>query len=176
MGEEWKDISKHEIRYKVSNKGFVISKSPIVTNKGFKSIRKEKYLHLNVIKGYHTVRLYDKGKSKIFKVHRLVAEAFIPNPENKPEVNHKNGIKTDNRVENLEWCTSKENINHALANGLRKPLKGEQKINTSKLTDKQVLEIRENKLNLTRHDLSVKYGVKYRTVCQVVNRETWKHI
>jgi hypothetical protein len=70
--------------------------------------------------GYLFVSLYKNGKYKNLYIHRLVASHFIKNPLNKPEVNHKNGIKTDNRVKNLEWCTSGENKKHAFKNGLSK--------------------------------------------------------
>ena len=66
-------------------------------------------------KGYKIVNLSIDGKCKTFSVHRLIAQAYIPNPDNLPTINHKNGVKTDNRIENLEWVTFSENTTHAVA-------------------------------------------------------------
>lgn len=75
--------------------------------------------------GYYRVSLYDsvKKKMKAYTLHRIIAQAFIPNPENKQQVNHKNGIKYDNNINNLEWTTPKENVIHSIANNLKSKYK-----------------------------------------------------
>lgn len=125
MKEIWKDIKGYEKLYQVSNLGSVKSLSKFVkNNKSYSSIgyiTKEKILkQFRNRKGYLVVSLCRDGKQKTFRVHRLVAEAFIPNPENKPQVNHINTNKENNHVSNLEWVTNGENQIHAYCNGLNK--------------------------------------------------------
>ena len=106
MEEIWKPIKDYEGLYEVSNLGRVKSLN-------YRGTGKEKILkNIENSKGYFQVGLVKFGKQKVFKVHRLVAEAFIPNPENKPCIDHINTVKSDNRVENLRWVTYKENSNN----------------------------------------------------------------
>lgn len=95
-------------------------KYEIVANLGVWNIRFNKPLRwfLN-IDGYAVVGLFKNKKQRQFFIHRLIAEAFIPNPEKKPFINHKNGIKTDFSIQNLEWCTQSENQLHAYRTGLQ---------------------------------------------------------
>lgn len=112
--ENWKDIPDYEDFYEVSCRGNIRNK------------RTGKVLSNNS-KSYVCMTLF-KGKDfKRFLAHRIVAKAFIPNPLNKREVNHINGIKNDNRIENLEWCTSKENVSHSWRIGTSKTTDGMRK-------------------------------------------------
>ena len=113
MKEQWKPIEGTDGTYEVSNTGKIRSNNYLGHGSQKElSLSKDK-------KGYMRVRIYTGGSRKTVKVHREVAKAFIPNPENKPEVNHKDGNKENNRVNNLEWSTSGENTTHAYDTGLK---------------------------------------------------------
>ena len=130
--EIWKPIKNFETHYEISTHGRVRSIDRTV-NTGIKNnetkITKGKLLKFNEKKnGYLTVDLCIGNNHKTMSIHRLVALTFIPNPENKPYVNHKNANKKDNRIDNLEWVTAIENSNYAsnlglLYGGLRKGIK-----------------------------------------------------
>lgn len=112
MEEIWKDIPNYEGLYQVSNLGRI-------RNAKTKKIKNQR----NTYKKYLQVDLFNKNQ-KTYRVHRLVAETFIPNPNNLPQVNHKDGNKQNNRVDNLEWITNYDNIQHAVKNGFFKRNKG----------------------------------------------------
>ena len=116
MIEIWKDIKNFEQIYQVSNLGRVKSLARYVNSKGGSQRLVKECILVPVLtsNGYLKVSL-NNATRKTFNIHRLVAEAFIPNPDNKPQVNHIDENKTDNTVTNLNWMTSKENINHGTA-------------------------------------------------------------
>lgn len=124
MEEVWKPIDGYEGIYEVSSFGRIKSLERIIKNSGTRSgysKLKERILTPRVNKkrhGYYEISLKKNGMEKRYKVHRLVAMAFIPNPEGKPEVNHIDGNKSNNSILNLEWVTSKENKQHAWQTGL----------------------------------------------------------
>lgn len=124
MDELWKPIKGYEGYYEVSNKGRIRSLDRIViTSEGKKYPYKGKLIYLNLKKtGYYNVQLNKDGKGKTYRVNRLVAEAFVynPDPESYNIVNHIDGVKTNNNAENLEWTNSSGNQQHAVDNGLQK--------------------------------------------------------
>ena len=124
--------------------------------------------------GYYRVTLQIDGKPKQKLVHRLLAEAFIKNPKNKPQVNHKNGIKTDIRLSNLEWVTPSENMKHKYKTGLDCN-KGERHSRV-KLRAQDVIFIRKKEGLLTTKELSCKFNVTYRHIRHIQTRKTWGHI
>lgn len=111
------------------------------------------------------------------KIHRIIAEAFVPNPENKPQVNHINGIKTDNRYENLEWCTQSENILHAFKIGLNIPNRG-SKNGFSKLKELEVLEIRRRLLipDSSMGTIAKEFNTSLQNICMIKLGKAWKHL
>jgi hypothetical protein len=121
----WKAILGYEGYYEVSSHGEVrsldrtISQKDRWTGKSYSRVMRGKELALKTDKdGYKLVILSKDGKTRTHKVHRLVLRAFSANPMMKPQVNHINGDKSDNRLSNLEWCTDLENTHHAIKNGL----------------------------------------------------------
>ena len=158
--EEWLPVPDYP-KYEVSNFGRV---------KSFKH-RKPRILALGFTRGYLHVMLYKDGKEKNFYVHRLVARAFIPNSDNKPQINHIDGNKFNNFVGNLEWATQSENQQHALDTGLSP--QGEDRPE-AKLTNEQVRLIRENPDNLSQSQLAKIFNVDRAAIGYVQRGETYK--
>lgn len=141
MNEIWKDICGYEGKYQVSNLGRVKS-----LYDGHGNYRELIMKGRNEGHGYLKVDLSKDGKCKGIRIHRLVAMAFIPNPENKKDVNHINGIKSDNRAVNLEWATRSENLKHAYDIGLKDRPIGEKNPNYGiKFSKERISKMRDNR-------------------------------
>ena len=163
-----KDVVGYEDLFAITEDGQIWSK------------RSNRFLKLNMLNGYlaHVTKIGGRtGKNVVLKAHRLVAKAYIPNPENKPYVNHKDGNKLNNNVDNLEWCTAKENSQHAYAMGLAKAASGADSP-CAKLTAEDVLFIRTNYKPYDKEfgarGLSRIFGVSHSRISDIINNKTYK--
>jgi len=147
------------LEYMVSEDGQIYS---LKTNKILKQSKNRT--------GYFKLNLWNSRQITVFP-HRLVGKAFIDNPNNYPQINHLDGVKTNNKVSNLEWCTHKMNLQHAAAIGLIR--RGEEN-GQSKLLEKDIINIRNSEKTAT--ELAKQYNVHRRTIGFVLKRETWNHI
>lgn len=140
-----------------------VSEDGVVT--GYRKKLFREYKHQTCRAGYKRVHITTSGKRKCCGVHRLVAMAFIPNPHNKPDVNHIDGIKANNHVSNLEWVTEKENTQHAMKNLEKKP--GRPPIMTER--DKEIVGLfNEGK---TRKQIAEIYGTTRVRITQIIIKE-----
>ena len=179
--EIWKKIENSK-NYYVSNLGRIGRKDFTYWNEKNKSysVREGKILTPNNTnsKSYYRIRIhYLDGTAKMEAIHRLVAKAFIPNPDNKEQVNHINGIKSDNTVTNLEWVTNEENMQHRYE-VLKKftHVSGEEN-NLSKLKEEQVKEIPSLlKQGMTKTAIAKKFGVGLTTICEITSGRSWCHL
>ena len=147
---------------------YIIYNTGVVFNKKKNSIQHQS----RNSDGYPMVTI----NKKQIRTHILIAKTFIPNPNNKSCVNHINGIKTDNRVENLEWCTPRENVIHAFKNGLMVRHKGE-KNPYSKLNEDQVISIKNKiKLGATLTSIAKEFNVSVSCICLINRGKNWGHI
>lgn len=151
--------------YTVSDNGVVYSHN------------RKRNLTPTICNGYLHVTLYNGDVRKTYKVHRLVAEHFLENPENLSEVNHKDADKTNNDVSNLEWVTHLGNMKHAYNNELVPFMQGERNGQVI-LTESQVLEIRSKYVprKYSYYKLGAEYGVSAARIFQIVSNKAWRHI
>lgn len=169
------DVIGFEDRYEVTEDGKVISKERKAKNQ-FSARQEVKQTFKKT--GYLEVRLYDGKKTKAYLVHRLIAQHFIPNPENKRTVNHIDGNKLNNSVSNLEWATDSENQKHSLANGLSKvDLEQISKMNKSRrlFTDEEVacIRVEHSTTEISLRALAKKYNVSYSTLRDIITRKNY---
>jgi hypothetical protein len=172
MTEIWKDIEGYEGYYQVSNLGNIRTLDRVVKKSKYGTkLLKGKIIKLLYCKGYMNFKICKNGVCKTAITSRMVASAFIPNPENKKEVNHINGDKTDNRMSNLEWCTGKENLTHARMTGLAYSFSKEdmEKAKLSCKNSKIVLDINTGVFYESATELANLYGFKMLNLTRMLN-------
>ncbi len=170
MNEIWRSILNFENLYEISNFGRIRRIQPS------RRLKAKRILKPIIQNGYAHITLCKDNKKIRKQIHRLVLEAFVSLCPKNMECNHKNGIKDDNRLDNLEWCTKSQNIFH-MYNKLG--IKLNQGVNNgmSKLKEKDIFKIRESyRLGDTPQKISNKFGVSSKTIRNVINKQTWKHI
>ena len=175
--KQWKAIPNYS-KYHASTDGEI--KTFNWKNKGAEKIMKPDLDNSGYLR---TMLINDKGEWCTVKVHRIIAQTFISNPLEKKEVNHKNSIRSDNRLINLEWVTHSENVLHSFANKMQSN-KGEQNP-CATLTDKQVLEIRANykygrksrfEGGKSKIELAKEYNTSFSVIKKIISNKTWKHL
>lgn len=174
--EVWKDVIGYEGFYQISDLGRVKRLETIVDGRqGFKFTVQEKILALEVCTtGYKRVTLCKNGKTKRFLVHRLVAEMFINNENKLKQVNHKDGNKGNNKLQNLEWASQSNNQKHAYKTGLQKIQRGEARKNVAILKWEQIYQIREmSNSGKTSYEISDLFNINRRHINKIVSNEAW---
>jgi hypothetical protein len=176
-GEIWRDIEEFD-GYQVSNKGRVRSKDRIIEyerNGQTRTMRKKGKIKTQYrLQGYPAVALYKSDTQYNRRVHHLVLKAFDRQPKEDEQCNHINGDKEDNRIENLEWVTRQENIDHAVRTGLTR--NGEE-INTSKLTETQVRKIKSRLMKgESQTSIAQDYPVKQEAISAINTGQNWSHV
>lgn len=187
MKEVFVQVKGYEGLYEISDLGRIKILSKKVNVRNGTAIRKEKMMSLKITRGhgregYHLATLRKDSISKMFTVHRLVALHFIPNPENKEEVNHKFGIRGDNRASELEWMTKQENMKHAYLvlksyENRNNPLKGSLHWR-AKLDEKKVYTIKEryNDGGVSIRKLANEFGVHHAIIYGIIKGKRWPHV
>lgn len=176
MEQIWKDIPEYEGRYQISNDGRVrsLERKVYLESRGIYRTVKEITLKGSPdTLGYPTVALWKENKLDMRRVHRLVAEMYVPNQDNKPQVNHIDGDKTNNNFTNLEWVTMSENIKHAYKTKLID--KRGEKSHCNKLTEEQVNQIRNGHEGLSQKAIGSLYGVDGSVISKIRSGKAWKH-
>lgn len=155
--EVWKDVPDYETKYRISNLGSLWS------------VKYSRLMNPSLNDGYRKARIGGRNTG----VHRLVALAFIPNPANKPCVNHINGNKLDNRLENLEWVTNEENTEHAINTGLFYHAQKDpaRRLNVNKVAN--ILHMRED---VSQEKLAKIYFTSPTNIFGIIHRRKWKHV
>lgn len=171
MNEIWKDISQYKGLYQISNLGNVKTLKRTIKSDSPKHKNGQRTISERILKpwidnrGYKRIEL----KNKKYLVHRLVAKQFIPNPKNLPQINHIDSDKTNNRVDNLEWCTNKQNCIHSVKSNT---------FGASKLKSEHIPIIRYilNNKCMSETEIGKLFGVHRKTINDISTNRTWKHV